>query len=792
MSNGSFARHAVGQPVRRTEDPRLLRGEGCYVDDLSLPGQAYAWVVRSLHAHGRIRALDVSGARAAPGVLLVVTAEDLESEGIGSLPCPSPLLGRDGSPLAKPERPCLARGRVRYRGEALAVVVAESAAQARDAAELVDVDLEALPAVTDAREALAPGAPTLHAQAPGNLALDWEHGDAMQVERLFATAHHVTALELRSNRVVVSAMEPRGAIAEYDAGAGRYVLHVPTQGVFGFRNTMASAVLRVEPERLRVRTYDVGGSFGMKSAPYPEYAPLLVAARRLGRAVRWCDERSDSFVSDQHGRDSVARAELAFDADGRILAGRVACDCNLGAYLTAVGPGMHTRNVVRNFPGPYRLPALHVRTRAAFTNTTPVGPYRGAGRPEGVYYMERLLDSAAQEMGIDRVELRRRNLVTPSQVPYASVSGLTYDSGDFPGLLDTAVTSAGLDGFAERRAASSAVGRLRGLGIACYLEVTGPPAMEMGAIHFESDGTVTMISGSLSYGQGHATAFAQIVSERLGVPFERLRLVQGDSDRLIAGAGSGGSRTAIGAGTLLVAAVDAVVDRGRQLAAELLEAAPEDVAFEAGEFRIVGTDRAINILDLAAAVRGRTDLAADLPDSLDAQIAEDSPPSGFPNGCHVAEVEIEPDTGVVTLVRYAVVDDFGTLINPLLVEGQVHGGIVQGLGQALLEATVYDPEGQLLSGSYMDYALPRADDVPELRFDSRPTFAATNPLGVKGCGEAGVTGALPAVMNAVVDALRDAAGIDHIDMPVTPERVWRALRGVDPLGRSRERPPGTA
>ena len=772
-----FEKHAIGQSVPRTEDPRLLRGEGRYTDDVNLPGQAYAYVFRSPYAHGRITQLDVAAARAADGVLDVLVAADLEAAGIGTLPCALPVKNRDGSGMRKPPRPALAVDTVRYRGEAVAMVIAHSAAQARDASELIAFEVDTLPAVTDAKAALAKDAPCLHDEAPGNLALDWEFGDGEAVDRAIASAHHITRMELRSNRLVVNAMEPRAAVACFEND--RYVLHAPTQGAFGFRNTLAG-VLGVERDGLRVLTHDVGGSFGMKSSPYPEYVPLLLAARRLGRPVKWCDERSDSFLSDQHGRDSYAEASLAFDAKGRILAGRVHVHCNVGAYLSSVGPSMHTRNVPRNFPGPYRLPVFHARTFAAFTNTTPIGAYRGAGRPEGVYYMERLMDTAARELGIDRVELRRRNLITPGELPYAAVSELSYDSGDFPAILEAGLAESDWDGFAARRRESERRGRLRGLGIACYLEVTGPPATEMGGIRFRADGSVLMVSGSLNYGQGHAVTFAQIVSDRLGIPIERLELLQGDSDELIAGAGTGGSRSVICAGSALLSAADEVVANGRTLAGHVLEAAAQDIAFARGEFRVAGTDRAIGILELAARLHAPGGVASAAPDALDANIAEATPPSAFPNGCHVAEVEIARDTGVVTLARYSVVDDFGTLINPMLVEGQVHGGVVQGLGQAILENAVYDAEGQLVSGSYMDYALPRADDVPMFRFASRPVPATTNPLGAKGCGEAGTTGALPAVMNAVGDALARECGIVHLDMPATPQRVWSVLAAGKP------------
>ena len=769
-----FEKYSIGQSVPRTEDPRLLRGEGCFTDDFNLPNQAFGYVFRSPYAHGNIVTLDVSAARSAGGVLTVLTADDLLREGVSPLPCRLPVKSRDGTPLIKPDRPCLATDRVRHSGEAIAFVVAESAGQARDAAEFIELEVSVLAAVTDAREAMCEGAPQLHDEAIGNQALDWEFGDGDEVDRVFAEAVHVSHLTLRNNRLVSSPMEPRAAVGEYDTESGRYTLHVPTQGVFGFTGAMATQVLGIEREQLRVRTYDVGGSFGMKSAPYPEYAPALIASRLLGRPVKWCDERSDSFLSDQHGRDSWAEASLAFDVEGRILAGRVTSYANLGGYLSAVGPSMSTRNIPRNFPGVYHVPIFNARSHAIFTNTTPIGAYRGAGRPEGVYYMERLMDTAAREMGIDRIELRRRNMVRAEDMPYDAVSEMTYDSGDFPAVLDDALDVADGDGFEVRRASSAAAGKLRGLGLASYLEVTGPPAREMGGIRFEEDGTVTMLSGSLNYGQGHHVTFSQILTAILGIPVDKFNLLQGDSDELIAGAGTGGSRTVISAGTALLHAAEQVIENGRAIAGHLLEAAVADIEFEAGHFAVAGTDRTISILDLAA--RSRAGLPDDVPQSLDAELAEDTPPSAFPNGCHIAEVEIEPETGTVRVDRYVIVDDFGTLINPMLVEGQVQGGVVQGLGQALMEDTAYDTKGQLISGSYMDYAMPRAGNLPTFAFHSHPIPAKTNPLGAKGCGEAGCTGALPAIMNAIADVLSRETGVTHIDMPATSERVWSALQ----------------
>jgi len=771
-----MARFGVGQPVHRKEDPRLLTGGGRYTDDITLPGQVWGHVLRSPIAHGRLNGIDASVAKAMPGVLAVYTDADLTAAGYGDLPCKVPLKSHDGTPLIKPARPALARDKVRYVGEAVAFVVAETAVQARDAAEAVELDIDPLPAVTSGPAALAPDAAQLHDEAPGNLSLDWRFGDVEAVERAFATAAHVTRLKLVNNRLVVAAMEPRNALASFDAGSDHFTLNIGCQGAFGLRQSLANDILKIEPDRLRVLAGDIGGSFGMKAQSYPEYVPLLHAARALGRPVRWRDERTDSFVSDNQGRASTVEAALALDADGNFLAVHVKGIAETGAYLSMMGPMMQCVNIQKNTPSLYKVPLLLVETKAAFTNSTPVGPYRGAGRPEGNYYIERLIDTAARETGRDPIGLRRQNMIPPAAIPYQAVSGLTYDSGDFPGVLDKALALADWHGFGSRRAESAGRGLLRGVGLATYLEVTAPPGKEMGGIRFEENGRVSIVTGTLDYGQGHASTFAQILSEKLGIGYDMIDLVQGDSDQLLVGGGTGGSRSVICSGTAIVTAADQVIENGRSLAAHFLEAAETDVEFDAGTFRIAGTDRTLDLMELARRLREAGPLPEGLPTELGAALAMDTPPSAFPNGCHIAEVEIDPDTGTTTIARYSVVDDFGTLINPMLVEGQVHGGIVQGIGQALMEDTVYDEDGQLLSGSFMDYAMPRADDVPFFAFGSHPVPAATNPLGVKGCGEAGVSGALPAVMNAIVDALADR-GVTHVDMPATPERVWRALNG---------------
>jgi aerobic carbon-monoxide dehydrogenase large subunit len=763
---------AIGQPVPRAEDPVLLRGEGHYADDVSLPGQAYAAMVRSPVAHGIIRAIDTTAARAMPGVLAVYTAADLEAGGMGPLPPRQVMNNRDGTPMLSPTHYALPRDRVRHVGEAVAAVIADTAAEARDAAETVALDIETLSAVTEPALADLPEAPLLYDGVPGNVGCDFHFGDSDQVAAAFAAAAHVTRLRLRNNRIVVNAMEPRAAVADFDPARQHWTLHVGCQGVFGFRNYLAQ-ILGVGRDRMRILTERVGGSFGMKQPTYAEYYCILHAARELHRAVKWTDDRSGSFVSDTHGRDADMDAELALDAEGNFLAVRLTGYGNLGATYGAPGPS--TRNAVRNTLGVYKTPLIEVSTKCVFTNTTPVGAYRGAGRPEANYYMERLVDTAAREMGIDRVALRRKNHIPPEWMPYKAPNGTTYDSGDFTNLLNAALALADWEGFAARRAESRARGRLRGRGISDYLELTGPPGREMGGLRFEANGDVTLITGTLDYGQGHWSPFAQVLAARLGIPFGRIKLLQGDSDALIAGGGTGGSKSMMTSGVAIVEAADKCIEAGRQIAAHVLEAAAADIEFRAGRFVISGTDRSVHIMELAARLRSGLELPPDLPQSLDVANISDGPPSAFPNGCHIAEVEVDPETGVVDVVRYSFVNDFGVVINPLLVAGQAHGGIVQGIGQALRERTVYDANGQLLTGSYMDYAMPRADDAPLFAYANHPVPAKTNPLGAKGCGEAGCAGALPSVMNAVVDALAEY-GMRHIDMPATPERVWRAIR----------------
>ena len=768
------AKFAVGQSVPRVEDPMLLRGLGHYTDDVSLPRQAYMVMVRSSIAHGTIRAIDKEAARKMPGVLGVYDSADLK--GYGNLKCIVALNSRDGTPLRKPRREALAIGKVRYVGDPVAFVVAETLLQAKDAAEAVSVDIDPLPAVTSAEAGAQAGAPQIYDDVPNNVAIDFHHGDTAAVDAAFAKAAHVTRVKMENTRLVINPMEPRAALGVHEND--RFTLYTCSQGVMGMRANIAD-IMGVDVKNVRVLTGQVGGSFGMKAMAFPEYICLLHAARALGRPVKWTDERSTSFVSDGHGRAADVVGELALDADGKFLAVRLTSFGDLGAFLSTFGPFMATANAVKNMQGMYRTPLMEVSTKCVFTNTVQITPYRGAGRPEGNYYMERLIDAAAAEMGIDRIALRRRNLIAPSEFPHKTASAATYDSGDFAALTKQALELADSKGFAKRRRESRKRGKLRGLGIGNYLEVTAGPAKESAGIIFSPDGTVTLTTGTLDFGMGHATPFAQVLSQELGVPFDKIRLVQGDSDRIAVGGGSGGSKSIMHSGTAIVEGSAKVIDKGKQLAGYVLEASPSDIAFEHGKFVIVGTDRSISIMELARKLHdGGLNLPADAPQSLDVVHISDGPGAWtFPNGCHISEVEVDPDTGAVEVVKYCAVNDFGTLVNPMIVAGQLHGGVVQGIGQALMEKAVYDDSGQLLTGSFMDYAMPRAADVPLFELGNHPVPTKTNPLGVKGCGEAGCAGGLTSMMNAVIDALSDH-GIRHVDMPLTPFRIWQALQAA--------------
>jgi aerobic carbon-monoxide dehydrogenase large subunit len=758
----------IGQPMRRKEDERFLLGRGRYVDDEPAEGHLFGFVVRSHAAHAEIRRIEVEAARAAPGVHAVLTGQDYRDAGVGPLPCMSDI----GAEIIRPERYPLQSERVRHVGDPVAFIVADSLAEAKDAADLVEVDYDLLPPVVDAVAAQGADAPRLWPEAPHNQAFAFQAGDAGAVAEAFSRAAHVVDLRLVNNRVVVAAMEPRGAMAEYDPAEDRLTLRFSGQAIHGLRTQLAGLVLRIPEEKLRLIAPDVGGGFGMKNFLYPEYALLLLAARELGRPVRWVAERSEDFVSDTQARDQVTDVALALDEEHRFLALKVETTANLGAYLSTNGPLIPTRPTMIVLGGCYRIPAIDFRVSGVFTNTVPVDAYRGAGRPEASYIIERLVEHAAHELKVRPSELRRRNFIAPGDMPYRTALGQTLDCADFAGTMDKALSLADREGFEARRRASEAKGHLRGLGMASYYEATLGIPQEAAEVRFEEDGTVAMVVGTQSNGQGLETGYAQILNEFLGVPPDRVHLVQGDTALVATGGGHGGSRSTQLGGSALFKAAEQVRERGRELAAEHLEVAAADIEFEDGTFRVVGTDRAISLLDLAAQHR------ADGRSLLDARAEYQRESFTFPNGCHVCEVEIDPDTGEVRIARYSICDDFGRVINPLLVEGQVHGGTAQGIGQALLERTVYEEgTGQLLTGTFMDYALPHAADMPSFRFTMNEVPTKTNPLGVKGCGEAGCVGALPAVMNAVIDALRPR-GITHIDMPATPEKIWRLLNGA--------------
>jgi aerobic carbon-monoxide dehydrogenase large subunit len=768
-----------GRSVRRFEDFRFLTGVGRYVDDFTRPGQVHAHVLRSPHAHAAIERIDTTAARDGSGVLGVFTETDLRADGIGPLPCIAQVSTVD--PMIVPPRYALARGRVRHVGDPAALVVAETRELARDAAERIAVEYRPLDAVVDGATALLPGAPAIWDEAPANLSYRFQRGDEAATRAAFAAAARIVEIELVNNRVVPAPIEPRAAIGNYDAAAGRLDLLLTGQGVHSIRNQLAEAVFRLPPERIQLAAPDVGGGFGMKNFLYPEWVLVLWAARRLGRPVKWLAERSEEFVSATQGRDNHTKARLALDKNGRFLALDVSTVANLGAYLSSNGPGSSTNSPATAMGGVYAIPAVFMDVRGAFTNTVPIDAYRGAGKPEANYLIERLIDIAARRNGWDPVSLRRRNMI--GAFPYRSALGMTIDCGRFAANLDDALAQARDADFAARRADAATRGRLRGLGVGCFLETARGAPNEAAEIRFNPDGRVSLILGTQSNGQGHETSYPQIAASLLGLPIESFRLVQADTRVVPRGAGHGGARSMHQGGTALVKAAEMVIEKGRSIAAGLLQADRAEIVFAEGRFTVPGTEREIDLLAVARAAADPANLPEGMAHGLGSSVYNMLDVFTFPNGCHVAEVEIDPETGVVTLERYTAVDDYGRLINPLLTMGQVQGGVAQGIGQALLEHTVYEPaSGQLLSGSLMDYALPRADDLPpfEITLAELPTSA--NPLGVKGSGQAGCIAAPQTIINAVVDALAPF-GIDHIDMPATPERVWRAIRAAERAAR---------
>ncbi len=772
-----LGKHGIAQPVRRREDVRFLTGKGRFSDDVRCDSQVYAAFVRSPVAHGTIVGIDVATAAAAPGVVAVFDGDDLAEAGVGHIVARWPKYQsaqiQSARPLHTP-RPGLAQGKVRHVGEAVVLVLAETLAQARDAADMVVLEIEELPAAVTIADAVAPGAPIVWDDAPGNIGLVWHRGDKEAANVAFAEASHVSQLSLVNNRLVAAPLEPRTSIAEWDEEDGRFTLIASSQGVQYFMEILCEQVFDIPRTEMRVLTGDVGGGFGVKEQPFPEDIAILFAARALRQPVKWTGTRSEHFLGDSHARDAVIDASIALDADGNFLALRVAVDDAMGSYYACNGTGMPLRNMPNGLALVYRTPVIDIDVRLILTHTNSVGPYRGAGREQASYIVERLVDQAARETGRDPIELRRRNMISPDQMPYATPVDRTYDSGEFEAVLDKTVELADWDGFSERRAKSERAGKLRGRGIASYLECIGGSPHEGAKIEFLDDGTVDLVVATQSQGQGHETSFVQVIAERLGLPFEAINLRQGDSDIAPRGIATIASRSMTMAGSAIALTCDAVIEKGHVAAAHLLEASVVDIEFSNGEFQVRGTDRKIPLLDLAVQVKEI--LVEDVPTNLDSSEEFEAPEQYFPNGCHVCELEIDPDTGVVTLDRYTAIDDCGIVINPPIVHGQVHGGVMQGIGQALMEEIIYDREtGQLLTGSFMDYRMPRAVDQPQMQVDFHEVPSPTNPLGVKGVGEAGIVGALPAIFNALADALATRGAVVDFQMPATAEKVWRAL-----------------
>src|SRR6266404_6339092 len=781
---------AIGAPVRRREDYRFLTGQGTYTDDINRPGQLYAYILRSPHASARLSRIDTSGAASAPGVVAIFTGADLAAEGIGGLPCGWLINSKDGSPMKEPPHPVLAVDHVRHVGDPVAVVIADSLGQARDAAEKIAVDYAVDPAVVDVVAALKPGAPQVWPEAPGNICYDWHLGDAAAVETAIGKAARIVKLDLINNRLIANAMEPRAAIGEFDRATGEHILYTTSQNPHVIRLLMGAFVLHIPESKLRVVAPDIGGGFGSKIFHYAEEAIVTWAAPKVRRPVKWIADRSESFMSDAHGRDHVTHVDLALDAGAKFLALKVSTVANMGAYLSTFATCVPTYLYGTLLAGTYMTPAIYVETKAVFTNTVPVDAYRGAGRPEATFLVERIVDLAADELGLDPAELRRRNFIPANAFPYQTPVALQYDSGDYQTTLELATRAADYPGFEVRRREAAARGKLRGIGIATYIEACGiaPSAVvgslgaraglfESAAVRVHPTGSVSVLTGSHSHGQGHETTFSQLVSDQLGIPIEQIEIVHGDTAKIPYGMGTYGSRSLAVGGTAIVKAMDKVIAKGKKIAAHLLEASEADIEFKDGTFSVAGTDRSKTLGEVALTAYVPHNFPHDeLEPGLDETAFYDPKNFTFPSGAHIAEVEIDPDTGHLTVVNFTASDDFGRIINPMIVAGQVHGGLAQGIGQALLEGCVYDNEtGQLLTGSYNDYAMPRADDLPAFALSTNVTLCTHNPLGVKGCGEAGAIGAPAAIANALVDALKPL-GIRHLDMPATPERLWRVIQ----------------
>jgi carbon-monoxide dehydrogenase large subunit len=781
----------IGASVRRKEDLRFISGHGNYTDDINRPGQLYAVMKRSDRPHAKIVSIDTAAAKAAPGVVAVFTGADTAA--LGGIPCGWQIHNKDGSAMAEPRHPMLAEGKVRHVGDQIAVVIAETRQQAKDAAELLSIELEDLPSVSGVTDALAPGAPLVHDAVPGNVCYDWHLGDKAAVDAAFATAAKIVRLDLTNNRLIPNAMEPRAAIGDFDASTGDYTLFTTSQNPHVIRLLMGAFVLGLPEHKLRVVAPDVGGGFGSKIYHYAEEAIVTWAAGKLKRPVKWTADRSESFLSDAHGRDHVSTAELALDGDGRFLALHVRSHCNMGAYLSTFATAVPTYLYATLLAGVYTTPAIYAEVKAVFTNTVPVDAYRGAGRPEATFLLERLVDAAAHDTGMDRVDIRRKNFIPRDAFPYQTPVALQYDSGDYFATLDAALKHADWAGFPARRTDAAAKGKLRGIGISTYLEACGiAPSKVVGSlgaraglyevanVRVHPTGSVTVFTGTHSHGQGHETTLAQLVVDQLGVSFANVDVVHGDTAKIPFGMGTYGSRSLAVGGSAMVKAMDKIILKGRKIAAHLLEAAVEDVEFKDGKFSVAGTDKSKSFGEIAlTAYVPHNYPIEELEPGLDETAFYDPKNFTFPGGCHICEVEIEPATGVTTVVRFTAVDDVGRVVNPMIVEGQVQGGIAQGIGQALLEHAAYDAQGQLLSGSYMDYTMPRADDLPNITVATENTMCTHNPLGSKGCGEVGAIGSPPAVIGAIVDALRDY-GIRHIDMPASPEKIWSIIHAGRP------------
>jgi carbon-monoxide dehydrogenase large subunit len=781
----------IGAAVKRREDFRFIKGVGKYTDDIVLPRQTYCYFLRSPLAHATIRNIDISAAKSAPGVVAVFTGADIDASGAGGLPCGWLITSIDGSPMKEPKHPILAVGKVRHVGDPVVAVIAETLQQARDAAEMVQLDLEELPAVVDMRKAIEGGA-AVHDEASNNICYDWGLGDKAATDAAFASAARVVKLDLVNNRLVPNAMEPRVAIGQYEIGTDEYTLYTTSQNPHVIRLLMGAFVLQIPEHKLRVYAPDVGGGFGSKIFHYAEEAFVTWASKRVGRPVKWTSDRSEAFLSDAHGRDHVTHAEMAFDADNNIIGLRADTLANMGAYLSTFSTSVPTWLHGTLLAGQYRTPAIWCNVKAVFTNTVPVDAYRGAGRPEATFILERIIDKAAREVGVDPAELRRKNFIQPNQFPYQTPVAVQYDIGDYEPALNKALELADYAGFEARRSAARSKGKLRGIGLASYIEACGiaPSSLvgsigaraglyEAATIRVNPTGSVTVLTGSHSHGQGHETTFAQVVADKLGIPMENVDIVHGDTDKVPFGMGTYGSRSIAVGGTAIVNALDKIIEKGKKIAAHLMEASADDISFENGAFTVKGTDKskAFGEVALTAYVPHQYPLDT-LEPGLEETAFYDPKNFTFPAGTYACEVEIDPKTGRTEIVNFVAADDFGNVINPMIVEGQVHGGVVQGIGQALMEYAVYNENGQLLTGSYMDYCMPRADDVPSLKVHTMPGTPCThNPLGVKGCGEAGAIGSPPAIVNAIIDALRDYR-VEHIDMPVTPEKIWRAINGA--------------